>query len=411
MGTRLSRDGFSVLMLERTQVHADRIRGEWLAPWGVSEATQLGLLDELLAAGGHFITKHVMFAEGIPIEAARAGTVDLSTLVPNVPGAMTLGHPKLCNVLNEAAQRAGATLIRGVGNVAIDTGLKPTVAFDHEGERRVAQCRLVIGADGRGSPVARQLGAQVQTEPLHHLIAGLLIEGVDAWPEDEQTIGVHAGRCVFIFPQGSGRIRLYMTYAKEERDQFAGAGADENFLRAFRVPSLPFGDEIADGRVAGPCMGYPNADTWIDQPTAPGVVLIGDAAGHNDPTIGQGLSIAFRDVRLVSEALSRSSTWDEQALSEYAAERRERMRRLRQNARIYAKMNGEFDALSDRTRAEVWRKMNEDQGAIMPLLTPFLGPFGLPAEVFEEPALKRLYGEHWALTADGWPREASLPVH
>jgi 2-polyprenyl-6-methoxyphenol hydroxylase-like FAD-dependent oxidoreductase len=72
MGTRLARDGLSVLILERTQVHADRIRGEWFAPWGVGEAIQLGLLDEMLAAGGHFVTKHLMYAEGIPIEAARA---------------------------------------------------------------------------------------------------------------------------------------------------------------------------------------------------------------------------------------------------------------------------------------------------------------------------------------------------
>jgi menaquinone-9 beta-reductase len=33
------------------------------------------------------------------------------------------------------------------------------------------------------------------------------------------------------------------------------------------------------------------------------VVLVGDAAGHNDPIIGQGLSIALRDVRLVGEAI------------------------------------------------------------------------------------------------------------
>ena len=91
MGTRLARDGFSVLILERTQVHADRIRGEWLAPWGVAEAMQLGLFDELLAAGGHFVTKYLMYADGIPIEAARAGPLDLATLVPNVAGAMTLG--------------------------------------------------------------------------------------------------------------------------------------------------------------------------------------------------------------------------------------------------------------------------------------------------------------------------------
>ena len=60
---------------------------------------------------------------------------------------------------------------------------------------------------------------------------------------------------------------------------------------------------LAAARPVGPCQGYPNADTWIDRPMAPGVVLVGDAAGHNDPVIGQGLAIALRDVRLVGDAL------------------------------------------------------------------------------------------------------------
>lgn len=32
LATRLARDGLSVLVLERTLVHIDGIRGEWLAP-------------------------------------------------------------------------------------------------------------------------------------------------------------------------------------------------------------------------------------------------------------------------------------------------------------------------------------------------------------------------------------------
>ena len=36
-------------------------------------------------------------------------------------------------------------------------------------------------------------------------------------------------------------------------------------------------------------------------PYVDGVVLIGDAAGHNDPIIGQGLSIALRDARIVRD--------------------------------------------------------------------------------------------------------------
>jgi 2-polyprenyl-6-methoxyphenol hydroxylase-like FAD-dependent oxidoreductase len=121
---------------------------------------------------------------------------------------------------------------------------------------------------------------------------------------------VHNGVYQLVFPQGRGRVRLYLCYAYEERRRFSGRHATKNFLQAFRVPTLPHGEEIAGARVAGPCQGYPNADTWVDDPIAPGVVLIGDAAGHNDPTIGQGLSIAFRDVNTVVKALSGSPVWD-----------------------------------------------------------------------------------------------------
>ena len=61
--------------------------------------------------------------------------------------------------------------------------------------------RLVVGADGRGSSVARQIGAHVQTDPVHHLMAGLLVERVAEWPMEDMTIGTGKGDGTFyIFP-------------------------------------------------------------------------------------------------------------------------------------------------------------------------------------------------------------------
>src|ERR1700757_2525871 len=57
LGTRLARDGLGALTLERTLIHVDRIRGEAMLPWGVHEAAQLAILDDLLAADGHYNTK------------------------------------------------------------------------------------------------------------------------------------------------------------------------------------------------------------------------------------------------------------------------------------------------------------------------------------------------------------------
>ncbi len=79
---------------------------------------------------------------------------------------------------------------------------------------------------------------------------------------------------------------------------------------------------------AGPCATYPGDDTWTAQPCVDGAVLIGDAAGHNDPIIGQGLSIAMRDARTVRD-LVLDGARDVAGFAPYSAERMERMRRLR----------------------------------------------------------------------------------
>ena len=57
--------GRSVLLLEQSQTYEDRVRGEWIAPWGVDEVKRVGLYDLLVGAGGHHITRHVTFDGGI----------------------------------------------------------------------------------------------------------------------------------------------------------------------------------------------------------------------------------------------------------------------------------------------------------------------------------------------------------
>ena len=48
----MARKGKSVLLLEQSTVFEDRVRGEWIAPWGVTETKRVGLYDRLIAAGG-----------------------------------------------------------------------------------------------------------------------------------------------------------------------------------------------------------------------------------------------------------------------------------------------------------------------------------------------------------------------
>jgi len=47
--------GARVLVVEREAKFKDRVRGEWLAPWGVAEAHELGVYETLISQCGYHI--------------------------------------------------------------------------------------------------------------------------------------------------------------------------------------------------------------------------------------------------------------------------------------------------------------------------------------------------------------------
>lgn len=394
LGSVLARAGCSVLLLEKETEYRDKVRGEWIAPWGVSELRRLDLYEPLRGAGGHHVRSHRSAHDGPNPYPGGLGALDLGSLLPDVPGPMCLGHPHMCQVLSDLAAKSGARVLRGVDAIEIgelERGGRE-VRFSHGGERHAETARLVVGADGRGSQVRKQAGIAVHRDPTHHLFAGLLVEGADAWPEEQQAIGVEGDRHFLIFPQGGGRARLYLGYALAQHKRLTGPDAAARFLDAFELRSLPEAEVFTQARPAGPCHSYGNEDTWTDSPAAPGVVLIGDAAGHNDPIIGQGLSITFRDVRLVSEALLASDDWSTAAFAGYAEERRERMRRLRFAASMAASLENEFGPEAEARRGRAGERLAADPTLGLWLFAAFAGPEALPEQAFEPAVRERLFG-------------------
>jgi len=383
--------GAEVLVLERETVYRDRVRGEWMAPWGVAEAMRLGLYDMLREGGAHHLTRHWSLHDRTDAAAPPDADLPLGGFVPGVPGPLTIGHPRSCELLSGHAERAGARVLRGVDDVRVELGAAPAVRFVHDGVARREPCRLIVGADGRGSAVRRQAGIAVRRDPTHHLFAGLLVDGAGAWPDDLQATGVEGDVHFLVFPQGRGRVRLYLGYDLAQKDRLAGAGAEQRFLEAFRLPGLPFADAFRNATPAGPCHSYGNEDAWCDDPLAPGLVLLGDAAGNNDPIIGQGLSITLRDVRLVTEALLAHGKWTPEIFAGYAAERAERMRRLRFAASLNATLENEFGPAAAARRRLVRRRQEADPLLVLNFVAAFAGPDALPAEAFDESVRARLF--------------------
>lgn len=376
-----ARAGLSVLVLERTVRHEDRVRGEFMPPWGVQEAAALGVLDVFQSAGANWVRRSVGYGEDIDPAAAEDKPIHLDRLLPGIGGALTFGHPQLCTALNDAAAAAGATLLRGVTDLEVLPGSPPTLTFRAAGKVNTVRPKLVVAADGRGSRIARAIHAGVEADAADHLLCGLLVDGAGEWPSEVMSIGTEGDLVFYVFPQGGGRIRLYACYGTPQRSRFSGPGNAQRLLDAFRFQSVPGSAQLAAARAVGPCHGYPAGDTWTSVPGAEGVVLVGDAAGHNCPSIGQGVSIALRDARWIRDSVL-DGGWSSAALQAYSEERAERLRRLRFVAQLFRELRADFSPRGRARRQRVRERAAADPTLMLPLMTSQLGPYALPAETF-----------------------------
>lgn len=382
LATVMARAGHKVLVLERSEAFEDQVRGEWIAPWGVVETKRLGLYDALIAAGGHHLDRHVTYDAVVSPDVAEEVALPLNMFVPGVPGPLCIGHPKHCQTLIEAAAAAGATVLRGVEVEIVSPGDDPSVTFVSGGVRQVAQARMLVGADGRASAVREACGIVLHADKPHHMFAGMLVDNVPGWDERTQAIGTEDEFNFLVFPQGEGRARVYGSFPIEARHRFSGPEGQKTFLEAFRARCSPRNAMIADGRPAGPLRSYFNHDSWTDLPFAEGAVLVGDAAGWNDPIIGLGLSITYRDVRIVSDLLLGSDDWGPGLLAPYGEERFERMRRLRFVAGLTSALDAEFGERAEARRADFFTRAQSDPSLRSHAFAIMGGPETAPPAIF-----------------------------
>jgi 2-polyprenyl-6-methoxyphenol hydroxylase-like FAD-dependent oxidoreductase len=385
----LTRNGVDVLVLEKQTEYRDRVRGESMLGWGVAETKRLGLFDVLMDAGGHITGKVVQYASWADAAASEANPVPIGALVEGVAGSLNIQHRVACEVLAQSAADAGAHVTRGVRSTTVVAGDPPEISYTTNGKEHTLRPRLVIGADGRSSGVRKQVGIELEKQAPPGFFAGLLIEAPGI-PEDYDFLGVEPPFAMFGFVQGDGRARVYLSPPPEEVQRYAGPDGPKRFIDDMALSFFPFRDALLGARAAGPCATYPGDDTWTDRPFAEGVVLIGDAAGHNNPLIGQGLSLAMRDVRSISEILLAEKRWDPPVFEEHGQARNERMRRVRFAANYLALLVWDFSERGEQRRRAFGRIMREDISYVLPILVNYTGPDGASPDIYEPSVMDKL---------------------
>ena len=315
---RVAQGGARVLVLERETEFRDRVRGEWVAPWGVVELERLGVLERLREqADAHDLP----FQNTGVYRPSRTATNLVEQYRPQ-RAALTFFHPAAQEALLRWAAEQGAEVIRGARVTAVSAadGPEGEPGAEWAGERAgSATARLVVGADGRTSLVRQAIGREEHTRGELRLWAGVRMRNLD-WPNDTGmlTLDPRTGYAGAVFPQGDGAARVYLGPSREERTRLSGAKDVASFLAGLEA-LLGDAQVFGQAEAVGPLATFDTEMRWVEAPCEDGLVLIGDAAGYTDPTWGQGLSLGFRDARVLSDRLLEGDDWRAAAAS-YAAE-------------------------------------------------------------------------------------------
>ena len=302
-GAAMAKHGARVLILEKETKFRDRVRGEYLVPWGAAEARELGLRDALLKT----------CAMEVPIVDMGFGPRPLMETTPQRLASLTYHHPEMQETLLAAAENAGAEVRRGVTATNVETGPNPVVVASNGREEKIP-ARLVVVADGRGSVARKWAGFSVATDMYPFHFAGVLLEGASisselSWLVFNPDLGLVGG----IVPERKNRCRAYLGYPANGDFLLQGADKFEKFLTESHRVGPMFADCYAQAKSIGPLAAFDAGYMWVDHPYREGVALIGEAAAVSDPTFGQGMSLSLRDARVLRDALVADSDWDRAA--------------------------------------------------------------------------------------------------
>lgn len=296
----MAEQGAKVLVLEREKQFKDRVRGEGVAPWGVAEANALGIRELLKQKCAH----------DVPYVEAGSGPRDLRTTTPQQLPLLSFPHQVMQETILDAAENAGAEVRRGVSVEHIEGGAVPAVVLNGHSHERVP-ARLVVVADGRGSPARKWAGFSVCEQVNGYYMAGVLLTNVHASRETIYFVfNPVLGTCIGLIPLAGDRFRAYFMYPKTMGYRLQGESSLDLFVSESAKTYAPLADYYAGAISIGPLASFDVSDYWVEHPYRDGVVLAGDAAATSDPTYGQGLSFALRAARVLRDELRNGSDWD-----------------------------------------------------------------------------------------------------
>ncbi len=306
-----------MLVVDRGEAGADTLSTHALMKGGVVQLDRWGLLPHVVDAGTPPILQTTF----------HYGPETVTVPTKPVGGVTALYAPRrtvLDPILVDGARAAGADVQFGTSVTSLlrdehgrVIGIEGTAA---DGAPMVATARVVIGADGIRSRVARDvaaveyLSATSTSAFVYAYFVGLDVDGYEWFYRPAVAAGV--------IPTNGGA--LVWAGGAAERIAASAREGEQRFWLPLREAAPEIVEQVAAAERTSRWHGWPGHRGFHRQSWGPGWALVGDAAHFKDPISAHGLTDAMRDAELLARAVDdalRGRVRYDTALGRYQAAR------------------------------------------------------------------------------------------
>ncbi|HUL51214.1 MAG TPA: NAD(P)/FAD-dependent oxidoreductase [Candidatus Nitrosotalea sp.] len=302
LATFLKRAGLNVCVVDQTDFPSDTLSTHMFQIGGIEVLHKLGVLEKVLATGAPPITNcHMKFEDVDMSGPPRVRKNDL-----NVP-LLCVRRVALDIRLVEMAQEAGVEMrlnTRVVELLKENGRVNGVRVARRDGKTSTIHADLVVGADGRLSTVARLTGSRrYHVVPSERMSSWAYFRGVPRQPVAKIYYHRRGDDFVVAAPADDDLFIVAVCPSVEYFDDYR-ADSEASFRRAVSGCE-PVAELLANAERTTKFRGLTRFEGFFREATGPGWVLVGDSGHFKDPTPGQGISDALRQVEKLSQAIIR----------------------------------------------------------------------------------------------------------